>query len=159
MSGGASVGQHDFTRQLLEHLGYTVHVSKTNTRPGKPLVVAERGKSLALGLPGNPLAHYVCLNLYVRAALDGFSGRPQESAFSQGILAAAIDSDANSRETFWPAHGRRQGRIASLTPLRWHSSGDITSLATANALIRVGGGTKSLPPGSYVEFLWTGHSA
>jgi len=67
------------------------------------------------------------------------------------VLAAAIDSDANSRETFWPAYCRRQSGVATLTPLRWHSSGNITSLATANALIRAGGGTKSLPPGSHVE--------
>ena len=74
ISGGASVGEHDFTRSLLTHLGFEILVSKTSLRPGKPLIVARRGNQIAFGLPGNPLAHFVCLNLFVRVALERFSG-------------------------------------------------------------------------------------
>ncbi len=86
ISGGASVGQHDFTRTMLEDLGYTIHISRTTTRPGKPLIFATRGNSVAFGLPGNPLAHFVCLNLYVRAALLAFSGQTAAPIFAQGQL-------------------------------------------------------------------------
>ncbi len=152
-SGGASVGDHDFTRRLLEELGYAILVSKTRTRPGKPLIVATRGDALAMELPGNPLAHFVCLNLFVRAALDALAGRPAEPLFARGVLGAAIDGDANARETFWPARCRQEGPAASLTPLRWLNSGDITSLATANGLIRVPGGSGRIPAGAEVDFV------
>jgi molybdopterin molybdotransferase len=51
ISGGASVGEHDSTRRVLETLGFTIHVSKTATRPGEPLIVAQCGTTLAFGLP------------------------------------------------------------------------------------------------------------
>jgi molybdopterin molybdotransferase len=155
ISGGASVGEHDFTRHLLEQCGFTVHISKTTARPGKPLIVAQHGNVVAFGLPGNPLAHYVCLNLYVRTALEAFAGRPAESPYETGVLAAELATDGNARETFWPAHWRLRDGAATLTPLRWGSSGDLTSLASANALIRVTAGTERLEYGSRVEFVST----
>jgi len=153
ISGGASVGEHDFTRQLLEEAGFTIHISKTTARPGKPLIVAQRGNTLAFGLPGNPLAHFVCLNLYVRAALEAFAGQSARTAFVPGALAADLATDGNTRETFWPARWLLQDGSVMLTPLRWSSSGDLTALATANALIRVTAGLEQFQRGSRVEFV------
>ncbi len=155
VSGGASVGEHDFTRHLLEQFGFTIHVSKTTARPGKPLIVAQHGNTVAFGLPGNPLAHFVCLNLYVRAALEAWAGRPGESVFQTGVLMTELPADGNARETFWPAHWRLHDGVATLTPLRWSSSGDLTSLASANALIRVTAGLARLERSSWVEFVST----
>jgi molybdopterin molybdotransferase len=155
VSGGASVGEHDFTHTLLREAGFTIHVSKTTARPGKPLIVAQRGGTLAFGLPGNPLAHFVCLNLYVRAALEQFAGRRGEFAFQSGTLATTLVSGANARETFWPAGWELENGVATLTPLRWSSSGDLTSLATANALIRVAAGAQACERGSQVDFVRT----
>ena len=155
LSGGASVGEHDFTRRLLTDLGWSIQVSRTSTRPGKPLIVATRGAALAFGLPGNPLAHFVCLNLYVRAALDAFSAHPTEPLFQRGVLAAELAAEANARETYWPARCWRGDGVVMLTPLRWSSSGDLTSLATANALIRVFAGCGKLVSGAAVEFVPT----
>ena len=152
ISGGASVGEHDFTRRMLEKLGFTLHVSKTTARPGKPLIVAQRDNAIAFGLPGNPLAHFVCLNLYVRAALESWAGRRGDPAFQTGVLTADLAAGGNARETFWPACWRLEDGVATLTPLRWSSSGDLTALATANALIRVTGGTEGLKRGCRVEF-------
>jgi molybdopterin molybdotransferase len=155
ISGGASVGEHDFTRHLLEQFGFTIHVSKTTARPGKPLIVAQHGNTIAFGLPGNPLAHFVCLNLYVRAALEALAGRSGESVFQTGVLMAALPADGNARETFWPAHWQLRDGVATLTPLRWRSSGDLTSLASANALIRVTAGAQRLERSRWVEFVST----
>jgi molybdopterin molybdotransferase len=155
ISGGASVGEHDFTGRVLERQGFTLHVSKTTTRPGKPLIVAQRDRTIAFGLPGNPLAHFVCLNLYVRAALEAFSGRPTASLFQRGVLAVELPADVNARETFWPAVWGLEAATVKLTPLPWASSGDLTSLARANALIRVPIGATRMPEGGEVEFVCT----
>lgn len=155
ISGGASVGEHDFTRRLLEESGFTIRVSKTSARPGKPLLVAQRGGTLAFGLPGNPLAHFVCLNLYVRAALETFAGQAAAPLFQTGVLAADLAAGGNARETFWPARWILQDGSAMLTPLPWTSSGDLTALATANALIRVSAGAGQFRRGSRVEFVRT----
>jgi molybdopterin molybdotransferase len=156
ISGGASVGEHDFTRTALVEAGFTILVSKTNARPGKPLILARRGSTLAFGLPGNPLAHFVCLNLYVRPALEAWAGLDAPAGFQTGFLAEDLAPDASSRETFWPAsHAAASGRNI-LTPLSWKSSGDLTALATANALIRVVPGAERFARGCPVEFLPTG---
>ncbi len=153
ISGGASVGKHDFTRTLLERVGFEILVSKTATRPGKPLIFAQRGPVIAFGLPGNPLAHFVCLNLFVRAALEKFSGLQPSLLWRRGVLTTDLEAGGNARETFWPALAREDSADPLLTPLRWSSSGDLTALATANALIRVEGNASSLAKGSTVAFL------
>lgn len=155
ISGGASVGEHDFTRQLLEHFGYAIQVSRTTTRPGKPLIFATRGRAVAFGLPGNPLAHFVCLNLYVRAAVDTFQGRPGGATFARAALAVEFQSEPNARETLWPARLEMTESRLELTPLPWRSSGDLTPLATANALVRIPSGCDKLPRGALVEFIAT----
>lgn len=155
VSGGASVGEHDFTRSLLEELGFTIHVNRTTTRPGKPLIFATRDGVVAFGLPGNPLAHFVCLNLYVRAALRRLCGQPARPAFCPGTLTHEFRAEANARETLWPARLTLAGGNAELALLPWRSSGDLTSLATANALVRIPSGCGTLRPGSTVQFAGT----
>lgn len=156
ISGGASVGEHDFTRSLLADLGYTIRISRTTTRPGKPLIFATRGNAVAFGLPGNPLAHFVCLNLYVRTALYCFSGGVGRFGFAEGMLAEEFVPDANARETLWPARIEISDGLAQLTPLLWRSSGDLTALATANALVRIPPNSDKLAPGTKLEFVPTG---
>jgi molybdopterin molybdotransferase len=148
ISGGASVGEHDFTRPLLERFGFSIHLCKTNTRPGKPLLFATRDKLVAFGLPGNPLAHLVCLSLYVRTALESLAGLPEQPLFREAVLTAELSAGGHPRETLWPARIQFSGGRAEVTPLRWSSSGDVTSLAQANGLARVAAGTVVLPAGS-----------
>ncbi|MFX9073449.1 molybdopterin-binding protein, partial [Acinetobacter baumannii] len=57
-SGGASVGDHDLLRPALA-AGATIAFWRVGIKPGKPLLVAQRGPQLILGLPGNPAASFV----------------------------------------------------------------------------------------------------
>jgi molybdopterin molybdotransferase len=154
ISGGASVGEHDFTRRLLEEAGFRIQVSRTNARPGKPLIVANRGHTLAFGLPGNPLAHFVCLNIYVRAALERWSGALEHTKFLIGTLAAPL-SAPGPHETFWPARSASAHGIITISPLRWSSSGDLTSLAEADCILYLPTNSAPLPAGAAVQFLST----
>jgi molybdopterin molybdotransferase len=155
ISGGASVGEHDFTRRLFENLGYEIIIARTSSRPGKPLIVARREASLAFGLPGNPLAHYVGLHVFVQAALDRFAGLPAAPPLLEGILSEAIDNGVDGRESFWPARHFQTGSECHLQPLRWISSGDVSSMGLASALIRLPAGTSRLAAGSRVAFVST----
>lgn len=147
VSGGASVGKHDFTECALRDAGFEVLVNEINTRPGKPLIVARRGNQWAFGLPGNPLSHFVCLHVFVAAAIAAMEGTVDAPVRLAGKVSTAITG--NPRETWWPA---REGS-AGLFPLRWASSGDLTSLAAANALVRVP--VSGLAAGGAAEFIRT----
>ncbi|HEU5396535.1 MAG TPA: molybdopterin molybdotransferase MoeA, partial [Verrucomicrobiae bacterium] len=150
VSGGASVGEKDFTRQLLESLGYQVIFNRVMIRPGAPLIFGVNGHRIAFGLPGNPLSHFVCFHLFVAAAIARLTGAPP-SRFLRGILASKLDDAPNPRETLWPARWDQNG----LTPLRWSSSGDVTSLKATNALVRVPPNRGSLDAGAEVDYLPT----
>jgi len=151
VSGGASVGDKDFTRPLLERLGFEIVFSQVNLRPGRPLIFGVNGLRAAFGLPGNPLSHFVCFHFAVSLALARLTGG-ETPRFLRGRLAAAIDDAACARETLWPARFDPEG----LQPLPWASSGDVTCFATANALIRVPANHISLPVGMMVDFLPAG---
>ncbi len=152
VSGGASVGDKDFTRPLLEWLGFKIVINRVNIRPGAPLIFGADGRRVAFGLPGNPLSHFVCFHLFVATALARLSGvEPQK--FSTGKLVANLEDPPNPRETLWAARCEWVAGKATLTPLRWSSSGDVTALAKTNALIRVPSEQGSLAAGTAVEFL------
>lgn len=155
VSGGASVGPHDFTAELLARLGFALHIRRTATRPGKPMLFGTRDATLAFGLPGNPLAHFVCLNLYVRQAIQGMSGVTHDAGFLVGRLVTRFSDTPNSRETLCPAQLTTSGEGIGLKLLRWRSSGDLTALATANALVRIPPETALLPAGAPVQFMPT----
>jgi molybdopterin molybdotransferase len=119
------------------------------------MVFGSRGNAMAFGLPGNPLAHFVCLNLYVRQALWRWSGATQPPDFRQGVLSAEFAAHTTERETLWPAQMSFVEGEARLTPLRWQSSGDLTSLAKANALVRVAPDQGPVSRGTRLPFLST----
>jgi molybdopterin molybdotransferase len=151
VSGGASVGDRDFTRPLLERLGFEIVFSQVNVRPGRPLIFGVNGLRAAFGLPGNPLSHFVCFHFAVTLALARLTGG-EDPRFLRGRLAVALDDAACARETLWPARFGQDG----MHPLPWASSGDVTCFATANALIRVPANNISLPAGMMVDFLPAG---
>jgi molybdopterin molybdotransferase len=148
ISGGASVGEKDFTRDLLAHLGFEMVFSRLNIRPGAPLIFGVNGSRVAFGLPGNPMAHFVCFHLLVSAALNKCVGAAL-SKFTRGTLTSKLDDEPCPRETLLPA----RVHLTELYPLKWMSSGDITCLAQTNALIRVPANTGLMEAGAEVDFL------
>lgn len=160
ISGGASVGEKDFTRPLLESLGFEIVVSQVNIRPGKPLLFGVAGGAsvpasrprIAFGLPGNPLSHFVCFQAFVTVALARLTGSAVPE-FQQARLAVALNDAACPRETLWPARWECADGERTLHPLAWSSSGDVTCLAQTEALIRVPANCERLAAGALVEFL------
>jgi molybdopterin molybdotransferase len=154
ISGGSGQGTYDFSGELFKHLGATIHFREVNVRPGKPLIFGTAESQVVFGLPGNALSHFACFHLFVRRALDGLLARPQ-SVTTQSFLADPLADPFNNRETWWPVQVvPREGRLESRA-LAWKSSGDITRLPAANALMRVPASTSQLPAGTMVEILFT----
>jgi molybdopterin molybdotransferase len=143
ISGGASVGDHDIARPLLETLGYTLHFQQVDLRPGKPLAFASRGARLAFALPGNPVSHWVVFQLFVGPLLDHLqTGAGAAPTILPGRLAPGAKlPPPDPRPTYWPCRAAARDGAPELTPLSLASSGDSGGLVGANALL-------SLPPNS-----------
>jgi molybdopterin molybdotransferase len=154
VSGGASVGDHDHTRACLLAAGFELLVQGVNNRPGKPMIVGQRGTTLAFGLPGNPLSHFVCFHLFVRRALERLSGLPATLPVRLPVQGGA-ELTANARESWWPCHVglATDGPAGTLCarPLPWRDSSDITALADAGGLLRVP--PQGLPAGALADVL------
>ena len=76
-SGGVSVGQADFTKQIMQELG-DINFWKLAIKPGKPMAFGklrnQNKESFLFGLPGNPVAVMVSFYQFVREALLLMSG-------------------------------------------------------------------------------------
>jgi len=96
-SGGVSVGEADFTKQIMQELG-DVGFWKIAMRPGRPMafgmlkpVHSSGRKTLFFGLPGNPVAVMVTFYQFVRSALLQLNGASQtEPLLTQAIAEVAI---------------------------------------------------------------------
>ena len=73
-SGGVSVGEADFVKELLERLGEVVFW-KIAMKPGRPLAYGRIANAHFFGLPGNPVSVMVTFYQFVRDALLKLSGR------------------------------------------------------------------------------------
>ena len=117
-SGGVSVGEADYVKQLLERLGEVVFW-KIAMKPGRPLAYGRIGGAQFFGLPGNPVSVMVTFYQFVRDALMILQGRtnvepvptfkaalaapirkaPGRTEFQRGILARAADGSWTARTT------------------------------------------------------------
>jgi molybdopterin molybdotransferase len=74
-SGGVSVGDYDFVKQVQAELGVERKFWGVACKPGKPLAFGTRGGTLVFGVPGNPVAAIVSFELFIRPALLALQGR------------------------------------------------------------------------------------
>ena len=151
ISGGASVGDYDFGARALRELGFSIHFTQLNLRPGKPLIFATRGRQLAFVIPGNPLSHFVCWHVAIRAALEMLlTGETELPLFT---LTTTALLPGNPRETWWPARLAIADGKATATPLKWRSSGDMTGISGVDLLLRIPSGSTGIPAGGLVDAL------
>lgn len=89
-SGGVSVGEADFTKDVLEKLG-KISFWKIAMKPGKPFAFGKLQNAWFFGLPGNPVSALVTFYQLVQPALLKLSGFSAEKIanFSPKLTACA----------------------------------------------------------------------
>ena len=151
-SGGVSVGEADFVKDLLNKLGEVVFW-KIAMKPGRPLAYGKIGAAHFFGLPGNPVSVMVTFYQFVRDALLKLSGRdpvpplptfkvpcvsslkkaPGRTEFQRGVL------ECDSRGTWSVRVTGEQG------------SGILRSMSEANCFIILPDTQGNVAPGTLVE--------
>ncbi|MGQ0525027.1 MAG: molybdopterin molybdotransferase MoeA [Betaproteobacteria bacterium] len=151
-SGGVSVGEADFVKELLNKLGEVVFW-KIAMKPGRPLAYGKVGNAHFFGLPGNPVSVMVTFYQFVRDALLKLAGRdpvpplptfrvpctsalkkaPGRTEFQRGILTR----DSNGS---WSVHVTGE-----------QGSGILRSMAEANCFIILPTQQGNIAPGALVE--------
>jgi molybdopterin molybdotransferase len=152
-SGGVSVGEADFTRDVMGRLG-DVAFWKIAMRPGRPLAFGKIGNAAYFGLPGNPVAVMISFYFFARDALlrmmgatpvrlptvraaapEGIRKRPGRTEYQRGILCAAPEGGMEVRLT------GSQG------------SGVLRSMSEANCIVVLDHDRGDVAPGEAVDCL------
>ncbi|MCB1914469.1 MAG: molybdopterin molybdotransferase MoeA [Rhodocyclaceae bacterium] len=134
-SGGVSVGEADFVRDLMARLG-EVHFWKLDIKPGRPMAFGRVGEAWLFGLPGNPVAVMVSYAQFVVDSLQKLMGVDPLPARPTFEVACddAIRKNPGRREfprgELYPTDGGWRVRLAGN-----QGSGVLRSMAEANCFI------------------------
>lgn len=150
-SGGVSVGEADYTKQILSQAG-EMDFWMLAMKPGRPLTFGRLDQALFFGLPGNPVAVMLTFQQFVRPALQMLAGgnwpvplvvkacaktalkkRPGRFEFVRGIL------------SYDP-----QGQLV-VGPSGAQGSGILTSMSRANCYILLDEACGGVEPGEQVS--------
>jgi len=145
-SGGVSVGEADFIKQLMAQLG-EVAFWKIAMKPGRPMAFGRIGKTQPdgaegpgawlFGLPGNPVAVMVTFYQFVRPALQKLAGLdpiPPVPAFQARCLEAMKKSPGRT-EYQRGILGRDENGAWTVRPTGAQGSGVLRSMADADCFI------------------------
>jgi len=150
-TGGVSVGEADFVREILARLG-EVKFWKLNIKPGRPMAFGKVGDAWLFGLPGNPVAVMVSYTQFALDALLRLSGLDPlpERPLLTVTAANAIRKQPGRREYL-------RGTVAAVDG-RWQvkttgnqGSGVLRSMSEANCFVVLPEDCAGVPAGDSVE--------
>ncbi|HZV61929.1 MAG TPA: gephyrin-like molybdotransferase Glp [Methylophilaceae bacterium] len=151
-SGGVSVGEADYMKQLLSELGQVVFW-KIAMKPGRPLAYGKVGNAHYFGLPGNPVAVMVTFYQFVRQALLVLMGQPEpppipmfEAISTEDIRKLPGRTEFQRGVLFVDEDGKWKVR-----PTGNQGSGILRSMSEANCFIVLDDTVGNLPAGSLVR--------
>jgi molybdopterin molybdotransferase len=159
-SGGVSVGEADFTKQIMQELG-DVGFWKIAMRPGRPMAFgilkpvegkSPARKTLFFGLPGNPVAVMVTFYQFVRSALLQLNGANQiEPPITQAISEAPIRKKPGRTEFQRAILGRNADGRPSVRLTGSQGAGILRSMSEANCFVILAHDQGNISAGDWVD--------
>ncbi len=139
-TGGVSVGDYDFIRPVALELGFEQIFWKIKQKPGKPMFFATLQKPdekccYLLGLPGNPAAVYVGMQIYTTTLLDALQGQTSSLQWFSAELSHDLKADA--RERFLRMSVQFDQAKLTVQSLGKQQSHMLSNLMQANGLVRI----------------------
>ena len=152
-TGGVSVGDYDFIRPVSLELGFKEIFWKIKQKPGKPMFFAqlnreEHSTCYLLGLPGNPAAVYVGMQIYGKVLLNALQGKKALPDWFTGVVTHDLKPD--QRERFLRMSAQFIDGQLKLTSLKKQQSHMLSNLMDANCLVRIPA-NKTIVAGEYLQ--------
>jgi molybdopterin molybdotransferase len=137
-SAGVSVGEFDYTRDVVEALGADMKFWRVRMRPGAPLGFGVLGSTPWIGLPGNPVSAMVTFELFVRPVIRRMLGHTR--LFRRPlpvVLEERVTIGARLTHFLRAIVSTRDDGTATARLTGPQGSGILTSMSRANALLVV----------------------
>ena len=150
VSGGTSVGVHDYVRPTIESLGVQMKFWRVAMKPGHPLAFGTTASSVFFGLPGNPVSSMVCFEEFVAPALRRMMGHAR--LYRRTVTARlthGIKHQPGRTEFVRVMLAKDEGGYAA-TSTGAQGSGMLLSMARADGLMVVPAESAGIAAGSIV---------
>lgn len=147
LSGGVSVGDYDFVRDVLQSCGVKIMFDRVAIQPGKPTVFGTKGKKLVFGLPGNPVSVLIVFELFVGPALDRAAGRKDLDKFFKARVLEKFKRREAGRELYYPVKIKTSGAL----PIEYHGSAHMQAFTQADGIMKIKKGVKYIRKGAVVD--------
>ncbi len=156
--GGASMGEADLVKRVLDDLGFALDFWRVKIRPGSPfsfgLLPGAHGPTPVFGLPGNPASAFVTFELFVRPFLRRLGGHTSCSRRRIVCTAGAPLSGPAALTYFLRVRlAANQDGQAIATPTGPQGSGLVRGLGTAQGLAIVPEQVERIEAGAPVEVI------
>lgn len=150
-SAGASVGDHDLVKDVLEELGVVTRFWRVRIRPGSPFSFGLADRVPVFGLPGNPVSALVTFEILVKPALRKMLGRSTlHTPVVSARLAERVRTSTGLTQFMRVRLSVEAGAtIATLTGPQ--GSGILSSIAQADGLMVVPEDVAELEAGAMVR--------
>jgi molybdopterin molybdotransferase len=153
ISGGASQGAEDHVVNSIDALGKR-HLWQIAIKPGRPMSFGQIGDCAVLGLPGNPVAAFVCFAIYVRPVLTRLAGGAWPEPHRFPLPTNFSQKKKLGRREFWRARLTNEpGGLVRVAKFPRDGSGLISSLREADGLIEVAEDVGEVRIGEMVSFI------
>lgn len=150
-SGGASNGDFDFIKPVVETLG-ELYMTTVNMRPGKAQTFGVVDGTPVFGLPGNPAAAYMGFELIIRPALLAMQGYTQlERPHIQARLTADKKKKDPRRLLMRATITRAESGDLEVTPAANQSSGLFGVIQRSNCVAVIPEGVTQVHTGDEIE--------
>ncbi|MBY0341400.1 MAG: molybdopterin molybdotransferase MoeA, partial [Rhodocyclaceae bacterium] len=135
-SGGVSVGEADFTKQMMTRMG-EVLFWKIAMKPGRPMAFGRIGKAWLFGLPGNPVAVMVTFYQFVRQSILKLAGvSPVLPLPTFGVpVSVSLKKNPGRTEFLRAALSMNEQGQWMVAPAGAQGSGVLRSMSEANCFI------------------------
>jgi len=147
LSGGVSVGDFDFVPGIIQDLGFEIHFSKINIKPGQHTTFASKDDKYIIGLPGNPVSSFIQFEVFVLPFLRKLMNYEQPEI----KIALTINHDFTrkkpDREECLPVQVNAQNEVQLIN---YHGSAHIHAYHQAFGFITIPVGKAELKKGEIV---------
>ncbi len=148
-SGGASGGDEDHVSAVLGDAGART-LWRIAVKPGRPLALGVWNGAPVFGLPGNPVAAFVCFLIFARPALMTMAGADWPDPRRLTLPAGFAKNKKGGRREFLRGRIGTDGRVEAF---RSEGSGLISGLRWADGLIDLPEAAAEIRPGDPVPFV------
>ena len=159
-SAGVSVGEFDYTRDVMASLGADMKFWRVRMRPGAPLGFGVLGSTPWIGLPGNPVSAMVTFELFVRPVVRRMLGHTR--LFRRPIpvvLQERVSIGARLTHFLRAIVTTRDDGTVTARLTGPQGSGILTSMSRANALLVVPEDRPSVEAGTTLNAIPLGDDA